>query len=212
MSKFHVSCEGNIGAGKTTILNKLKIELQKRGINVTVLPEPVEKWTNWTFKNHSWNLLDLQYQNKEKFATPFQLVAGLTKFNQIRENVNGSGLLVERSLKSQQKIFVPYLDLPPLEMSIITNLLDTLTCLPSMEPDVFLYLRTLPSTAMSRVQMRGRPEEVGVTLDLLGRLHQAHEEWLLGSENRPVVVVENDVDDPDRVEDAVSRILNCLKI
>ena len=211
--KLHISCEGNIGAGKTTIIEKIKVELQKQNVETTILPEPVEKWTNWTFENSTWNLLDLQYQNKAEFATPFQIVAGITKCNQIHENIknNETTFLVERSLMSQKMVFVPLLKLTKLNLSIVDNLLETFMHQKEMNPDIFIYLRTTPATAMNRVVKRGRPEEADITLDLLERLHQNHEDWLLGTEKRPVVVVENDADGFDGVGDVVSRILKLLK-
>ena len=42
--KFHVAIEGNIEAGKSTLLQGLKKWFSKNNIRASVLPEPVKEW------------------------------------------------------------------------------------------------------------------------------------------------------------------------
>ena len=53
-----------------------------------------------------------------------------------------------------------------------------MSSLKGLIPDGFIYLAASPETCMRRMMLRGRGEEVGVSLDYLGSLHTKHEEWL----------------------------------
>ena len=68
-----ISVEGNIGAGKSTLVNLLKDELNKF-IIAKFLQEPVDKWL--LLKNSSdENILELFYNNQERWAYSFQMNA-----------------------------------------------------------------------------------------------------------------------------------------
>lgn len=58
--------EGNIGAGKSTLLN----HLAKYNF-IKIHQEPVDKWQNF----NGFNLLELSYENPEKYASMFQSYA-----------------------------------------------------------------------------------------------------------------------------------------
>ena len=70
-----ISVEGNIGSGKTTVLNYLK-----QFDNVQVHPEPVEKWQDV----QGVNLLTKLYQDPKRWAFQFHsyvMVTGLEILN-----------------------------------------------------------------------------------------------------------------------------------
>ena len=70
-SKIHIAIEGAVAVGKSTLLPKLHAVFLKNGINLDLVLEPVDKWVNWEGPNsESWNLLELMYQNTEKYALP----------------------------------------------------------------------------------------------------------------------------------------------
>ena len=91
---------------------------------------------------------------------------------------------------------------------------------PALAVDGFVYMRTKPSTCLTRLQGRGRSEEAGVELAYLEQLQARHEEWLLpdgaaaprrvSTDGVPVLVLECDEDfqsDPARCEELVNAIL-----
>ena len=47
-----------------------------------------------------------------------------------------------------------------------------------IKPDLIIYLHTTPQAAMKRIIARGRPEEAGIEIEYLARLHQKYEGWL----------------------------------
>ena len=79
-SKIHIAVEGAVAVGKSTLLPKLHAVFLAKGIDMDLVLEPVEKGVNWEGQNNkSWNLLELMYQNLEKYASRFQMAAAISK-------------------------------------------------------------------------------------------------------------------------------------
>lgn len=57
--------------------------------------------------------------------------------------------------------------------------------LPSAPVDLIIYLKSDPDVVFERIKRRARPEEAGITLDYLRKLHQRHEDWLIGQKFPP---------------------------
>jgi deoxyadenosine/deoxycytidine kinase len=67
-----ITIEGNIPAGKTTLLRNLSCISSE----ILTFPEPVEKWrNNSTHSDSNQNLLDLMYKEPKKYINEFQLMA-----------------------------------------------------------------------------------------------------------------------------------------
>lgn len=47
-----------------------------------------------------------------------------------------------------------------------------------LTPNGFIYLKASPDTCIQRLRHRARAEEVGVSEEYLGSLHDKHEDWL----------------------------------
>ena len=62
-----VTIEGNIGAGKTTLINLLK-EKYKNDDRIVFLEEPVDTWEKIT--QDGKNILELFYENQQKYSLP----------------------------------------------------------------------------------------------------------------------------------------------
>lgn len=94
---FTVFVEGNVGAGKTSFLNYFKSFDE-----FLVLEEPVEKWKDF----HGFNLLDLKFNEPERFQFPFQTYATLTRLKQHLELTEKPFKMMERSLLTARQCFV----------------------------------------------------------------------------------------------------------
>lgn len=98
--KGTICVEGNIGCGKTTILNFFKqhYENQNDGLNKPkIVMEPVEKWKNLEGEN----LLQYFYDNAKEHSLAFQTYAQLTMIKQHTSKPR----LMERSIYSARYCF-----------------------------------------------------------------------------------------------------------
>ena len=77
MSPKIISIEGNIGSGKSTIIHNLEKKL-KNSSDYVFLREPVDIWETIKDKEDK-TILEKFYQNTEKYAFAFQVMAYATR-------------------------------------------------------------------------------------------------------------------------------------
>ena len=211
-SKIHIAIEGAVAVGKSTLLPKLRAVFLAKGMDIDLVLEPVDRWVNWEGQNNkSWNLLELMYQNTEKYAFRFQMAATISKIQSLSNSPNPAKL-VERTLRCQEKVFIPLLVqngfLNNLDQSLLCAFFDMVRDNDGLKADVIIYLRTSPEIALTHVRSRNRQGEESVSLDYLTDLHRYYDNWLLHEDN--VIVV--DVDDFDKVnpEQIYARVMSYL--
>jgi deoxyadenosine/deoxycytidine kinase len=171
MTDFTILVEGNIGSGKTSFL-KVFEEVQ----NFEVLHEPLNKWQNV----NGQDLLKFYYENTEKYGFIFQNYVLLTQFEQFK-NLNKRFRIIERSPLSGKHCFFELIKekLSPLESSVLAENFDIILNTPWMKKiDLIVYLRCTPETAYKRLKLRNRDSENSVSLELITKLHELHENWL----------------------------------
>ena len=218
MHGFHISIEGNIAVGKSTLIEKLGNKLRNHGVGILTAAEPLDQWTGWQVKGKPLNLLNLQYMNPAKYAMSFQMAAAISKTEQLVSLPDTTCLLTERSLNSQKHIFVPALqqskNLTDLDVSILERFFNLLESNKKAQPDFYIYLKTYPEMVQSRAALRGRPEEKNLDLDLLRTLHELHESWLLHNmpKDKMIVVCADDYPDLDDISQSILDILKSKHI
>ena len=157
LQPVHVTIEGIIGAGKSSLLREIQHHVNQRCLNWDVYDEPVETWRNF----HGRNVLDLMYKYPDKYAFMFQTLAFSTKLLQLR--FEKPVVIAERSIVTQARVFIPLLlqqDLiTPLEKDVLDNLVQHMETVPAGKPNLILYLRVDPVVTMVRIAKRDRPEE-----------------------------------------------------
>jgi deoxyadenosine/deoxycytidine kinase len=171
--------EGNIGAGKSTMLQLLS------GLpSVALIPEPTAKWQH---VNQQENLLDLFYKDTPRWAYTFQTYAFLTRLQAVLEyrarNRQDAVHVLERSVYCDRFCFAKNCFeqglMTALEWHIYQEWFLWLVESYSPMPSGFIYLRTTPEVSYGRLAKRNRPEEQGISLDYLKSLHVKHEQWLI---------------------------------
>jgi deoxyadenosine/deoxycytidine kinase len=193
--------EGNIACGKSTLMRKY--ENHK---NVNLMCEPLQLWENF----HGSNLLELKYTNREKFEFLFQILAYISRFEQMNELFQTNSVkMIERSLYSSFEVFVEYsnkiIGMNPLEYEMLKyifevtkkGILDSIT-----RPDLIVYIRTDSDVCFTRMINRNRSAEKTVTFDVIEELHKAHEHWLLDENNInkvpcPLIILDGNLDKDD---------------
>lgn len=190
MDQKLVTIEGNIGCGKTTLMNYLKGELDKQ--QFICQTEPVTKWTSY----EGLNFLQAYYNDPRKNTFPLQMHIMHTLLDQFKVNQHTPIRITERSLLSQQSVFVELAyqnnQLNTYEKSALrTWFRDSMSRIP--HPSLIIYLRVEPATCYSRVLERARKEEVArVNLQYLLDLERCYENWIQEIKDEvPVVIIDS---------------------
>ena len=188
-----ICIDGIIGAGKSTLIRKLKK-------NFMCFEEPVEKWS----------LLPDLYSDMERFAIPFQFQVLLSQYDQYLsfKNINDM-IIVERCPRTSKNVFV--------QMYIDNGLFDQASVLTyhkcfeqlSYEVDRFIYLDVEPQLALKRIKTRDRHGEDNITLAYLESLHERYEKQLNQIRNVYYVNANSDI---ETIELKVRNILENIFI
>ena len=176
---YNIYIEGNIAAGKSTLLKILQNELD---MDAECVPEPLEEWTN--FKGH--NLLASMYsKNPQAFIlqTFIQLTMAKIQLTPPTTRIK----ITERSLLSERYVFIEALKtqklISDLEYNILIEWFDFLQSRTTPVSEI-IYLRTNPDAAFLRLRSRARLEESLTTLKYVKTIHELHENWLTVAKNQ----------------------------
>jgi deoxycitidine kinase/deoxyguanosine kinase len=192
MKTYIFTVEGNIGAGKTTFLERL----QREWPEATVVLEPVGTWMTMKEKDGT-SLLDHFYADKKRWSYTFQTAAFLTRL-----------MDTERVLEAVQKTEGPPTEGPPTEgprvviteRSVLTDryvfaeMLHDSGDMSDLEYDLYLrwynrfathipikgilHLTTDPTISLERIGIRGREAETSIQKEYLEALDSQHRRWL----------------------------------
>jgi deoxyadenosine/deoxycytidine kinase len=178
-----VSFDGNIGSGKSTMMKKAH-EFYRNYANVIFAEEPVEKWNLIKDKNGT-EMLKLFYQDQEKHAFKFQIMAFVSRLAGLREIVKANPdknivIITERSLYTDKEIFAKMLydqgKMSDVEHQIYLTLFDEFAS--EFEVNKVVYIRTDPIKCHQRIHLRAREGEELIPLAYLEECHKYHEEFL----------------------------------
>ena len=173
-----ISIEGNIGSGKSTIINYLKnIKNEK----IVFVDEPVDEWLN--IKSNGKNALELFYEDQYKNSFWFQVLAYITRLRNLLDTIKKNPnkiIITERSIYTDKYVFAQMLfdsgKISDIEFQTYNYWFDTFEN--ETKIDVILYVNTEPEECMNRIKMRNRSEESSVELDYLKDCHSKHNNWL----------------------------------
>ena len=161
MPPLLIAVEGNIGAGKTTVLK----ELESRGHRVFY--ENLESWKP---------LLDLFYETPERWSFALQVailqdmhVGGL----KARVLENERLVFFERSPQSS-KIFTILSHARKYLTDIELNTYHELFGCIGWKPDVTVFIDTPPELCQKRIEERNRPGEAAISLKYLEEIDTHH--------------------------------------
>jgi len=178
-----VSFDGDIGSGKSTMMKKAQ-EYYKNNENIIFAEEPTEKWKLVKDKNGT-EMLKLFYQDQEKHAFKFQIMAFVSRLSGLREIVNANSgkniiIITERSLYTDKEIFAKMLydqgKMSDVEYQIYLTLFDEFAA--EFEVNKVVYIRTDPDKCYERIHLRAREGEELIPLAYLEECHKYHEEFL----------------------------------
>merc|ERR1719273_1240883 len=178
---FVVSIEGNIGAGKSTML-----KFFEKYSDVELIPEPVAQWCD--VKGH--NLLGKLYEDPKRWSFQFQSYVQLTRLQLLNKPTTCSVKIIERSIQNNRFCFLENArkegSLCGAELEVLIEWYKWLDTHLGIPLDLIVYLRTSPQVAYDRLRERGRKEESGVPMQFIEGLHQSYEDWLIHQSQGPL--------------------------
>ena len=102
MSKRIINIEGLIGAGKSTLIEELRLQSTtgNLGLKIGFIPEPLDIWSEYT-NDQGQNILQLLYQDSKANSLRFQLVILKSLVDQFKQlDKSCDVVIVERSIES----------------------------------------------------------------------------------------------------------------
>jgi deoxyadenosine/deoxycytidine kinase len=208
---FIVSVEGNIGSGKSTILNAMRERYHEiDGVPIVYVDEPVSQWEQIKSKEGK-NMIELFYANPSKYAFSFQMMAYISRLTMIRAAVQANPnavILTERCLLTDYNIFASMLH----EQGQMLDEEFTIykTWFHAFEQDIpvtsIVYVRCNPTTAFARCKKRARVGEE-IPLEYLTQCHEKHEKWIGPTVSK--LVIEND---ETTLEEVLASIIEFISV
>lgn len=192
-NKRTIAIAGNIGAGKTSLVDFLTSTY-----DITPFYEP---------NDENPYLADF-YKDMKKWAFHSQLYFLSNKFR-IHQKVDETvGVVVQdRTIFEDVEIFATALH----EMKLISDRDWQTYCgfyhsiMASIKPpDLMIYLKCSIKTIRKRIKIRGRAMEQDIPLSYLKRLDRLYERWIEHYDLGPVMVIESDK--LDYVSDLIDRL------
>ena len=201
------SLEGNIGSGKSTILQKLEAD------GITVIQEPVDVWESIKDKEGE-TILSKFYRDQDKYAFPFQMMAYISRLSLLKKCIetNSNGVfLVERSVFTDKYVFAQMLydagKIEDVNFKIYLKWFDEF--IHDVPISGFIYLKSSPEKCYERVIKRNRTGEE-IPLEYLKSCHEYHNNWLTTYSN--VLTINGDINLTDtlytKTIDAIKSFIN----
>lgn len=176
ISYQHITIEGNIGAGKTSLANALSKDLDARLI--------LEQFENNPF-------LERFYADRERHAFQVEMFFLAERYHQLSKNLLGDifqRYTITDYLFSKSAIFSG-INLNGAEHELFLNLFRIMERF-MPRPDILIYLHVPLDILTLQIEKRGRSFEKNIPRTYLQEVEQAYLTYLKEERRFPVIVVE----------------------
>ena len=191
-----ISIEGNIGTGKSTLIEKVQEYFEKKHLGSNIkfgfIPEPVNVWSSVTDKE-GVTILEKYYENQHKYAFPFQMMAYISRLSIMRDTIKQGYdiIFIERSMFTDCNVFAKMLyddkKIEEIEYNIYMKWFNEFV---GDFPKLWhIYIQADPAVSSNRVIKRSRVGE-NIPLSYLEKCHEYHEEWLLNDKSVPTLLLD----------------------
>ena len=181
MNNPHIGIAGNIGAGKTTLTEKLTNKFNWKPVYESVVDNPYLKdfyndMSKWSF-NLQIYFLNNRFQNQIK----------LSKINE--------GFVQDRTIYEDKEIFAKNLrDLRLMskrDWETYVNLFDNMVQF-IRKPNLIIYLKENTDTLLSRIQNRDRNFEKNIDPEYIHSLNIYYDKWISSLNNDRTLIIKTD--------------------
>jgi deoxyadenosine/deoxycytidine kinase len=195
----HIVISGNIGAGKTTLSEKLSNHF---GWEV-----------NYESTDDNPYLEDF-YNDMGRWSFNLQVYFLTSRYEQVLKIKKGANTVIQdRSIYEDAHIFAPNLHAMGLMSNRdFQNYISLFDLMESMvqAPDLLIYLRSSIPNLVSQIHKRGRDYETTISIDYLSRLNERYEAWIQGYDKGKLLIIDVDninfVDNPEDLGMIINRI------
>lgn len=212
-----VSIEGNIGSGKSTLIEHLKNNYEKE--NIIYLEEPVKEWTNIKDKDGT-NILVKFYEDQKKYSFAFQMMAYISRLDLLRRTIKenpGAIIITERSLYTDKYVFAKMLydnnKIEEIEYNIYNKWFSSMVDLAPL--DKVIYMKTSADTSFNRILKRSRDGENNIKKDYIEKCNDYHNEMYKKlNDNIKKIIIDctNNIEEENNLLDAWSNeIMDFIK-
>ena len=204
MAKHLVLVAGNIGAGKTSLTERIGARLGWWAGYESVADNPYlsdfySDMHAWAFHLQVFFLGHRAEQYLDAVRDPRSAILDRSiyeDFHIFTRALHHMGNMAERDYLSYRRLFELVVDSLP-------------------RPDLLIYLKALPNVLVSRIRRRARNIETGITPDYISLLDSFYDEWLNAFDLCPVLTIRSDdldfVHRPQHLETVVQRIQDKLE-
>lgn len=195
---YIISIDGNIGAGKSTLIDNLQniydigTADEKRAVfgkfaseKILFMKEPVALWTSIRDPNTGESILEMFYKDPNKYSFAFQVMVYNTHLDAfrriIRENPDSPLLFCERSIDAGRHIFTNMLHddgmIDDVSFQVYNQLYDNTSS--EIVIDAIMHLDVSPEVCLQHVEKRAREGESNISLEYLKKCDKYYKKWLL---------------------------------
>lgn len=183
-----IAVEGNIGSGKTTLVEVLRHQLNSRfstrelaGREIIFYEEPLDQWA--AIRDQAGEtMLAKFYADQKRYAFAFQIMALMSRleiFHRLIRNNPNSIIICERSMLTHRRIFFQMLAddgiIDDVCFQVYKRWFDHM--IDEIDVAGYVYVRAEPAVSHHRVLLRAREGET-IPLSYLEKCHRYHETWL----------------------------------
>lgn len=212
MEHLRIGIVGNIGVGKSTLVNAASSEPLNKILLETIPNCPKEAAVHAFQEEFNPQVLDAFYQNPVDNAFMAQIEFFNGRLDRQMKIASCKGIVLEdRTLAEDYHIF-------GLAQKILGNMSEeefltyqrtyNLMTQKISDPDIIIYLKADVDVLLERIAKRGRASEASIPADYLAQLNQLYDQYIFREVSCPVLVIDANKDTPlDKfLSDTINKI------
>ncbi len=172
----YIVVEGNIGSGKTSLVEKLSAHLNANAIYESFSENP---------------FLPKFYSEPNKYAFPLELSFLTDRYHQLQKELNTKGLVPETVISdyylSKSLIFAE-INLPKDQFELYNDLFSIIhQKLP--KPSLYIFLSSTVERLQKNIKNRGRAYEMGIKSSYLEKIQEGYLSFISTQKEFPILLI-----------------------